>query len=154
MPLNAFWEKFGKSILYADDGCSIIRGDSMDKLNKNIVLARKDKTEWYQDAGFVINGIKSDLLSINCQPNPITVAGHKVISKTNIKFLGLHITQDLEWNLHLNKLCEKARFAANKIRAEGLCFSMRDRVLLYNGWVRSLFHSNALAFLRFVTKPK
>ena len=28
-----FWEKLGKSILYADDGCSIISGDSMEELN-------------------------------------------------------------------------------------------------------------------------
>ena len=128
-----FGKKLGKSILYADDGCSIISGDSMVELNKNIVMACKDKTEWYQDAGFVINGIKSDLLGINCQPNPITVAGHKVINRTNIKFLGLHITQDLKWNLHVNKLCDKARYTANKIKAEGWCFFVRDRVLLFNG---------------------
>ena len=95
----------------------------MDELNKNIDMACKGKSEWYQDAGYIINGSKSELLGINCQPNSITVAGHKVINKTNIKFLGLHITQDLKWNLHVNKLFDKARFAANKIRAEG-CHQM------------------------------
>ena len=91
-----FWEKLGKSIVYADDGCSIISGDSMEELNKNIEAACKDKSEWYRDAGFVINGAKSELLGINCIPDTITVAGHKVMNKTNVKFLGLHITQDLK----------------------------------------------------------
>ena len=31
---------------------------------------------------------------------------------------------------------------------------MKDRVLLFNGWVRSLFHTNALAFLPFATKTQ
>lgn len=101
-----FWEKLGKSIVYADDRCSIISGNSMEELNRNIEVPCNDKTEWYKDAGFVINGSKSDLLGINCKPDPITVAGHKVMNKTNIKFLGLHITQDLKWNLHINKLCD------------------------------------------------
>ena len=77
-----------------------------------------------------------------------------MINRTNIKLLGLHITQDLKWNLHVNKLCDKARFAANRIRAEDRCFSNRDKVLLYNGWVRSLFHSNGQAFLPFVSKTQ
>ena len=98
----------GKSILYADDGCSIISEDSMDEFTENIVLACKEKTEWYQDASFVINGSKSELLGINCQPDSITLAEHKVMNKTNIKFLGLHITQDLKWNLLINDLCDKA----------------------------------------------
>ena len=55
-----FWENLGKSIVYADDGCSIISGDSVEELNKNIEVACKDKSEWYQDAGFVINGSKSE----------------------------------------------------------------------------------------------
>ena len=41
-----------------------------------------------------------------------------------------------------------------KIRTEGWCFSLKDRVLLYNGWARSLFHTNALAFLPFVSKTQ
>ena len=149
-----FWEKVGKSIVYADDGCTIISGDTMEDLNRNIEIACYDKTEWYQDAGFVINGAKSELLGINCKPDPITVAGHKVLNKSNIKFLGLHITHDLKWNVHINKLCDKARFAANKIRSEGWCFSLKDRALLYNGWVRSLFHTNAVAFLPFASKTQ
>ena len=149
-----FWEKFGKSIVYADDGCTIISGDSMEEINKNIEAACCGKTEWYQDAGFIINGSKSESLRINCKPDPITVAGHKVMNKTKIKFLGLHITQDLKWNLHISKLCDKARFAGNKITTEGWYFSSRDKVLLYNGWVRSLFRTNVLAFLPFASKTQ
>ena len=40
-----FWGKVVKSIVYADDGCIIISGDSMEELNKNIEIACNDKTE-------------------------------------------------------------------------------------------------------------
>ena len=104
--------------MYADDGCTIISGNSMEELNKNVEIVCNDKTAWYQEAGFVVNGSKSELIGINYKLDSITVVGHKVMNKTNIKFLGLHITQDLKWNVHINKLCDKARFAANKIRTE------------------------------------
>ena len=64
-------------------------------------MACKDKSEWNQDAVFVINGSKSELLGINYQPNARTVAGPKLINKTIIKILGLRITQDIKWNLHV-----------------------------------------------------
>ena len=111
-----FWEKLGKSILYADDGCSIISGDSMEELNQKIVLACEDKTDWYLYADFVINGSNSELLGINFQSNSISVARHKMINKSHIKFLDLHITHDLKWNIHLYILCDKARYTANKIK--------------------------------------
>ena len=84
-----FSKKLGKSIVYADDGRTIISGETMEELNQKIVLACEDKTEWYHVACFVKNGHKSESVGINCQPNPISVAGHKVTNKSHIKFLGL-----------------------------------------------------------------
>ena len=86
----------GKSILNSDVRCSVISGDSKEELNKKIVLACEDKTEWYRDVGFVINGSKSELLVINFQPNSMSVAGHKVINKSHLKILGLYITHDVK----------------------------------------------------------
>ena len=146
------WEKVGKSVLFADDGCTLISGKHMDDLNNKVSEASIAKCDWYASAGFVINGEKSELMGIGCVPNSITVAGCEVKHKDSIKFLGITISSDLEWNSYVGKLCNKLRYAANRIRNEGRYFSIKDRTTLFNGWARSLLHNNALVFLPFLTK--
>ena len=92
------WEKVGKSVLFADDGCTLISGKHMEDLNSKISEACIAKCDWYASAGFVINGGKSELMGIGCIPNPITVAGCAVKHKDSIKFLGLTISSDIKWN--------------------------------------------------------
>ena len=46
----------------------------------------------------------------------------------------------------------KIRFAANIIRVHGRFFSVKDKCLLFNGWIRGAIHANALVFLPFLKK--
>ena len=80
------------------------------------------------------------------------VDGCLVAPKNEIKFLGLTISSDLSWKSHTKSLCDKIRFSAGRIRTEGRFFSMKDKKLLFNGWIRGLVHSNGLAYLPFVNK--
>ena len=91
-------------------------------------------------------------MGIGCTPNTVSVAWHEVVNKDSIKFLGLTTSSDLKWNLHVGKLCNQIRYAANRIRNEGRYFSIQDRTRLFNGWARSLIHNNGLTFLPFLTK--
>ena len=68
-------------------------------------------------------------------------------SKNEIKFHDLKISSDLGWKSHIKSLCDKLRFSAGKIRTKGRFFSMKDKKLLFNGWIRGLVHSNGLAYL-------
>ena len=93
-------------------------------------------------------------MGVGCIPDAIMVDGCLVAPKNEIKFLGLKISSDLGWKSHVKSLCDNIRFSAGRIRTEGRFFSMRDKKLLFNGWIRVLVRSNALAYLPFVTKKK
>ena len=80
----ALWDNVGKSVAYADDGCTVICGRNLDELNINIRKACDEKVEWYKSAGFVINGGKSELLGFGCDPNPIMVGDCMVKPKSKI----------------------------------------------------------------------
>ena len=149
MPL---WDIVVNNVIFADDCCTIVHGSSMKDLNMKIELAVKSRVDWYRLAGFSINGKKSEILGVGCNPDPIMVDGYLVSPKNEIKFLGLKISSDLGWKAHVKSLCDNIRFAAGRIRTEGRFFSMRDKKLLFNGWIRGRVHSNGLAFLPFVTK--
>ena len=85
--------------------------------------------------------MKSELIGFNVDLEPIEIEG------TTIKFLGLTIEQDLNFDIHVNNISNKMRSAAGCIRAEGRHVSVSDRKILFNGWVRSIISHNALAFL-------
>ena len=87
-----------------------------------------------------------------CNPDAIMVDGCLVVPKNEIKFLGLKISSDLGWKSHIKSLYDKIRFSAGRIRTEGRFFSVTDKKLLFNGWIRGMVHSNGLAYLPFVTK--
>ena len=69
----------------------------MDELECNIHLAFYEKFEWYQIDGFFINGLKSELIGIGCDPVPITVAGIEIKAKPKQKLLVLNISSDISW---------------------------------------------------------
>ena len=46
----------------------------------------------------------------------------------------------------------KIRFAANMIIVHGRFFSVKDKCLLFNGWIRGAIHANSLVFLPFLKK--
>ena len=149
MPL---WDLVVNNVIFADDCCSIVHGSTMEELNRKIESAVKIREEWYRFAGFSINGKKSELMGVGCTPDVIMVDGCLVVPKNEIKFLGLIISSDLSWKSHTKSLCDKIRFSAGRIRTEGRFFSMKDKKLLFNGWIRGLVHSNGLAYLPFVNK--
>ena len=69
------------------------------------------------------------------------------------KFLGVTISSNLGWKDHTSRLCEKIRFADNGIRVlHGRFFSVKDKCLLFKGWIRGAAHANALVFLPFLIK--
>ena len=42
------WDYVEKSVVYVDDGCSVICGRIHDKLNENIRAACEEKVEWHE----------------------------------------------------------------------------------------------------------
>ena len=97
------WERIGKSIRLADDGCTLVSGKSIEELNNNITNAFFNKCDWYTAAGFVMNALKTEPIDIECIPSSISVAGCDIKHKDPIKFLGMNISSDLKWNVPTEK---------------------------------------------------
>ena len=93
---------------------------------------------------------KANSLDLVVRPAPVSIDGFLVKPKKLIRFLGLTISSDLSWKDHTSRLCEKIQFAANRIRVHGRFFSVKDKCLLCNGWIRGAVHANALVFLSFL----
>jgi len=110
-------------------------------------LALNEKALWYEYAGLTLNVKKSELLTFGFVAAPISINGDHIHPSPSIKFLGLHLQQNLKWDIQVSELCNKIRWAASRIRSEGQFFCLSDRILLYNAWISSLVHCNALAFL-------
>ena len=53
----------------------------MEELNRKIELAVKTRVDWYRLAGFSINGKKSEMLGVGCNPDAIMVDGYLVAPK-------------------------------------------------------------------------
>ena len=78
MPL---WDLVVNNVIFADDCCTIVHGSSMEELNKKIESAVKARVDWYRLAGFSINGKKSEMLGVGCNPDAIMVDGCLVAPK-------------------------------------------------------------------------
>ena len=104
---------------FCQDRCLVISVDTLEDLNNIVSISCKDNSDWYHVHGFVIEGSKSELMGIGCYPKQIYAisgAGYEMKNEKSLKFLGLHITNDLRWNLQVNKICVKVRYTANRIR--------------------------------------
>ena len=55
---------------------------------------------------------KCEVIHISTKKYPIilkyTLHGHTLLSVPQIKYLGVHISQDLKWNSHINSISSKA----------------------------------------------
>ena len=148
----ALWSKLIIEVIFADDNCAIIDGDSKEEVNRNIKLAVESRTKWYKSAGFVINSKKSEIIGFGFVPDLIVVEDTEVHPVSEIKFLGLVIRSDLTWGSQVKKLCQKLRLAANRIRIDGSLFSIQDRKKLFNAWLLGYLFCNGLAYLPFINE--
>ena len=86
-------------------------------------------------------------MGIGFTPTPLTIDGNVIEVKSTMTFLGLTITSDLKMDSHVEKVCNKVRSAAARIRVDGRFYTIGDRRLLFNAWCRGTISSNALAYL-------
>ena len=92
MPLRS---KILFEVIFADDICVIVHGDTKEEVDEKIKLAVESRVNWYKAAGFVINSTKSEVLGFGFVPEAIVVENHVVYPSDNIKFLGLVLRSDL-----------------------------------------------------------
>jgi len=144
---NALWTTISENVLYADDGGDVITGDSEAELNNNIRSTALLRSSWFKLAGLTLNAAKSELIGFGTTPEPLVIEGSTIFPSSSIKFLGLTIQSNLKFDEHVNDISGKMRSCAGRIRADARHLSVNDRRTLFNGWIRSIVGSNALAYI-------
>ena len=98
-------------ILYADDNGVLIINRNQVTLQTNVSLAMKQLETWFPN-NLVINITKTVAMSFHlCHSKPI-YKPHILLQKkeieymTEVKFLGLYITEHLSWWAHIHFLCD------------------------------------------------
>ena len=77
----------------------------------------------------------------------ITVKDVLIKPSTTIKFLEVKIECDLGSKCQAKHVADKVRYAAANIRKQSAGTNLKERVILYNGWIKGVVMSNGLAYL-------
>jgi len=125
----------------------LVFGDTAEECNDKLQMLVAEKLQWYSHVGLPLNSKKSELMGIGFTPTPLTIDGNVIKAKSTMTFLGLTITSDLKMDSHVEKVCNKLRSAAARIRVDGRFYTIGDRRLLFNAWCRGTISINALAYL-------
>ena len=139
-------------VSYADDSLVIVEADNekelMDKVEKTVLQV----TEFFDSSGLTLQPSKSELIYFTHDGPEIMVAGHKVIPKDSITFLGLELSKNLKWDKHVEKLVKKINASVWTMRLNGKLLPIRDKICLYYGYSHSLLMNGIGAFVPFISK--
>jgi len=144
---NALWSLLSHLVQYADDGGDVISGSTDSELNENIRLTATARTTWFNLAGLTLNASKSEIIGFGSHIEPLTINGQTIHPTSSIKFLGLTIQSNLNFQKHVDDISNKMRSAAGRLRTECRHLTLSDKRTVFNGWIRSLPTCNALAYL-------
>ena len=140
------------------DACSTNVENVIAKLETDMVTALK----WFQDNSLVVNPGKFQLMFLGvkdsqkyCLQIPDKASDHKIKfvseyclkisgniiikSKRNVKLLGIIIDDKLNFNLHIDKLCSKAKNSVNAIQRISYGATAENLKLLINSFFMSCF---------------
>ena len=104
-----------KLILYADDTNVLITDYSQEALQTKLFLIMKQLETWFLNNDLIINITKTKAMSFHlCNSKPtykphILLHNKDIEYKSEVKFLGLCITENLNWQPHICYLCNNLR---------------------------------------------
>jgi len=108
LPLNI---KEAKLVLYADDTNILVVGKDEEDLQAKVSSVTKQLDVWFFNNDLIVNSIKTVAMTFHlCQSKPpykpcIVIQNTEIAYKTEVKFLGMHITENLNWQTHIYHLC-------------------------------------------------
>jgi hypothetical protein len=112
-----------KLVLYADDTNILVTGKNEEELQTRISVITKQLEGWLCENDLVVNTTKtvamsfhSSQLKIPLKPN-IFLQNSKIAYKSEVKFLGIYIMENLNWHGHVKFLCSSLSKTYYMIRA-------------------------------------
>ncbi|HEY5140436.1 MAG TPA: reverse transcriptase domain-containing protein, partial [Methylococcales bacterium] len=100
-----------------------------------------DLHHWSTDNFMLVNFSKTKEMLLgginNNPPDPLAIDGHTIDRVTSFKLLGLHIANDLRWDIHIDALCSKVNsklYFLKQLKRSGL--STDDLLCFYKTVIR------------------
>jgi hypothetical protein len=119
-----------KVVLFAGDTNILFTEKNITSLNDKIQIVRKKLDNWFYENHLILNTDKTKALFFQGRgPSPIhrpifCLNNEAITYTSNIKFLGICITENLSWATRIQYLCQKLNMALYLIK------SLRDAVSL------------------------
>lgn len=111
-----------KILQFADDVCLYTSNKSNIRAARDIELSIKSTTEWFDNLGLKLAPHKSQVCLFSRKYNRndpvryINMCGIRVEMVSKVNFLGLVLQDNLKWNSHVEKVCEKCTKATQLIK--------------------------------------
>ena len=100
--------KEAKLVLYADDTNILVTGNNEDDLLAKLSSVTKQLEGWFFNNDLIVNTTKTVAMSFHlCHSKPpykpsIVLQNSEITYKTEVKFLGMNITENLNWQAHMH----------------------------------------------------
>ena len=131
--------------LFADDTTMQLSANSVEELETKINFELIKASNWFKSNRLslhpgktlfmVFNNPRGIKLNLKLDGINITQAGNSHSVKT-IKFLGLHLDENLAWRDHINKTCSKIRSINYHLNQVKKTLPLKLRILLYNALIK------------------
>jgi len=134
-------------VMFADDISILITDSDKGALQGNINRITSELELWFNKNNLVINTTKTGIMAFHNKQTVQKVKPKVIINKMNLhytgetKFLGIHITESLQWNAHIKALACKLSKVAFMIK------SLREILSTY--MVRNFYFTKFQSLLRF-----
>ena len=144
LPLNIHGANL---VMFADDINVLITDRDVGALQNKIDRVTAELETWFNRNDLAINASKREVISFYNRQNSFLVKPQVNFNKMNLdyitetKFLGIHITETLKWNSHVQTLASKLSKASFKIN------SLKE--ILNPNMIRNIYFTLFQSLLRF-----
>jgi hypothetical protein len=102
-----------KLVIFADNINILIINQNTDTMQERINMIKKQFQTWFSSNGLIINVNKTSAMLVDCNQT-CTLVKPKIFTNnaeicytSEVKFLGISISNKLKWNSHTQILCSK-----------------------------------------------
>ena len=107
-------------VAYADDMYFIYEADSWEGVSEIASQSTKKSMEWLKKSGMVLNSSKTEAAYFSAReltnPPRIEIDGIKIVTKPQIKVLGMIFDYKMSWDIHIEKLLKESNSRTQAVR--------------------------------------
>ena len=133
--------ELAKFIMYADDANIILTGNSLDEVYDQLNILTAALVKWVDNNGLALNLKKTNYMIFTRQRNinyrETVISGVKIERKSEARFLGVIIDENLTWSQHISAIKMKmARYTGLMYKLKAV-LPLKARLQIYHSFVQS-----------------